>query len=67
MSVLYLQGEDELYILPEEMEWIAAGHENMHYVKYKNCGHIQTGEARPEMLREMADFACGFGKDDIFS
>jgi len=49
------------------MEWIAAGHENMHYVKYKNCGHIQTGEARPEMLREMADFACGFGKDDIFS
>lgn len=57
MPVLYLQGENELYILPEEMERIAAGHENMRYVKFINCGHIPTGEAWPQMLKEMAEFA----------
>ncbi|MCM1326637.1 MAG: alpha/beta hydrolase [Bacteroidales bacterium] len=57
MPVLYLQGEEELYILPKEMERIAAEHDNMRYVKFKNCGHIPTKEAWPEMLEEMAAFS----------
>ncbi|MCM1167612.1 MAG: alpha/beta hydrolase [Lachnospiraceae bacterium] len=55
--VLYLQGECDLYILPEEMEKIAARHENMRYVKLKNCGHVPTKEAWQIMLGEMTEFA----------
>lgn len=48
-------------MLPREMELIAAKHDNMRYVKYKNCGHIPTAEAWREMLREMAEFAANNG------
>lgn len=57
MPVLYLQGEEERYILPEEMEKLTAKHDNMRYVKYQYCGHIPTKEAWTQMLREMAEFA----------
>lgn len=57
LPVLYLQGEDELYILPDEIEKIVAKHDNMRYIKFKNCGHIPTTEAWPGMLKEMAEFA----------
>lgn len=56
MPVLVLQGAEELYVLPEQMEKIAAEIPAMTYIKYPYCGHIPTAEAFPEMLEEMVKF-----------
>lgn len=56
MPVLVLQGSEELYVLPEQMEKIASEISDMTYIKYPYCGHIPTAEAFPEMLAEMVRF-----------
>ena len=58
VPILALQGSEELFVLPEEMERMADKMDNMTYVKYPYCGHIPTAEAFPQMLAEMAKFAA---------
>lgn len=56
LPVIYIQGEEELYILPERLEKLTACHENMEYRRIPYCGHIPTKEAWPVMLDAMIAF-----------
>lgn len=56
VPILFLQGSEELYVLPEELENISAAKENITYRKFLHCGHIPTAESFPDMLDEMVKF-----------
>lgn len=54
--VLYIQGCEELYILPEHLEEIVSRHDNMEYEKLPHCGHIPTKEAWPVVIQKIIEF-----------
>lgn len=56
VPVLFLQGSEELYTLPEELEKLSDLHENITYIKYPRCGRVPTDECFPRMLDEMVRF-----------
>jgi pimeloyl-ACP methyl ester carboxylesterase len=57
LPTLILQGSEELYVLPQRMQELAAQKSNITYVKYDDCGHIPTSESFPKMLDKMVGFA----------
>jgi pimeloyl-ACP methyl ester carboxylesterase len=62
LPMLILQGSEELYVLPDEMQKLATKRNNITYVKYDFCGHIPTTESFPKMLKKMVEFAENIGK-----
>jgi pimeloyl-ACP methyl ester carboxylesterase len=56
LPLLILQGSEELYMLPEDVQKLATKRDNITYVKYNFCGHIPTSESFPKMLEKMVEF-----------
>jgi pimeloyl-ACP methyl ester carboxylesterase len=57
IPALFLQGSEELYVLPERLQEFADGKDNVKYIKFDHCGHIPTTESFPKMLDQMVEFA----------
>lgn len=57
IPVLYLQGEEELYILPQELLKIAETHDNISYCKIPHCGHFPTVEGWSKMVEKIIEFS----------
>ncbi len=57
MPMLFLQGSEELYVLPQVLEKLSEEMPNIKYIKYNHCGHIPTAESFPQMLGESVRFA----------
>lgn len=56
LPVLYLQGSEELYVMPEELEALAQRHRNITYCKIPYCGHIPTVEGWKLILQAVIGF-----------
>lgn len=57
IPVMYLQGEEELYVLPQELSKIVEAHDNMIYYKIPYCGHIPTVEGWNKMVEKIIGFS----------
>lgn len=57
IPVLYIQGAEELYVLPGVLEELASERENIRYCKIPYCGHIPTVEAWQRSMEEMLAFS----------
>lgn len=56
LPMLYLQGSEELYVLPAELEALAQRRGNVTYRKIPFCGHIPTVEGWDRMVQAMLAF-----------
>ncbi|WP_244834994.1 alpha/beta fold hydrolase [Clostridium sp. BJN0001] len=56
IPILFLQGEEELFILSQNLEKIAKKHGNITYCKLPHSGHIPTYEAWSKMVDKMINF-----------
>ncbi|OZG58525.1 Clan SC, family S33, methylesterase-like serine peptidase [Bifidobacterium tissieri] len=56
MPILYLQGDAERYVLPDELSALAARRSNVRYVRLDRSGHIPKSRAWAQAMREMIAF-----------
>ncbi len=56
IPVLYIQGDSELYVLPDQLCRLAARRSSVHYVRISRSGHIPTRRAWKLMEQAMIDF-----------
>ena len=56
IPILYLQGDAERYVLPDELAALAARRANVRYVRLDRSGHIPTSRAWARAMRAMITF-----------